>query len=186
MKLKSKRTGKEFKVLKINDSNYTVKLENGETKELAVSTVKRWYEIIEEPVKKPEPKKVDSELVKKEKPRVKRKRGVSNQDFKVKVASVIKDYVHSLDLKLSKRKEYFGAYTTGKKKVVEIKSTRKGLRVSVRPMVYLSLTEKERQRCLYLNEKCNLHFRTTFEITSTQDLDLAKKLIKLSLKDLEG
>lgn len=187
MKLISIRTNKEIKVLNYSEKVYTVQLANGTIKELAESTVKRWYRKVEEPAKtnRTEPQKVESNLVEKAKPPRKPK-SVTNKDFKNKIALVLTEYVHSLDLKVEKRKEYIGAYTNSKKKVVEIRSTRCGVKISVRPMVFLAITDEERKKCFYLPEKANLHFRTTMEISSTNDLDLAKKLIKLSMEDLEG
>lgn len=201
MKLKSKRTQEEFEVLSNEDEIYVIDLGDGTTKELAESTVKRWYSIIDDVEKtkqvnnvkpktdkdldKVEPKDLDVSLVKKaQKP--KKVRTISNREFKSKIALLLTEYVHGLGLKINKQKEYVGAYTSNKKKVVEIRSSRKGVKISVRPMVYLLLEEKEQKKCFYLSEKSNLHFRTTMEITSTNDLDLAKKLISLSLQDMEG
>lgn len=201
MKLKSKRTQEEFKVLSNENGIYLIELKDGSLKELAESTVTRWYSIgletvddleentiTQEPikeVKKTEPKSIDVNLVKKaEKP--KKVKSISNKEFKSKVALLLTEYIHSLDLKINKKKEYVAAYTANKKKVVEIRSGRKGIKVAVRPMVYLNLENNEQKRCFYLNERANMHFRTTMEINSIQDLDLAKKLISLSLMDLEG
>lgn len=191
MKLKSVRTNQIFKVIEQKNGIYKIELEDGSVKELAESTVKRWYKVIEEEETKPkqqktEPKGIEVDLVEKVKPTKKRNKSISNKEFKSKIALLLTEYVHSLDLKINKRKEYIGAYTPNKKKVVEIKSSRKGVRIAVRPMVFLMLNEKETKRCFYLNEKANMHFRTTMEINSTDDLELAKKLIRLSLKDLEG
>lgn len=194
MKLKSVRTNQIFKVIEQKNGIYKIQLEDGSVKELAESTVKRWYKVIEEKTKeqdkpkqqKTEPKGIEVDLVEKVKPTKKRNKSISNKEFKSKIALLLTEYIHSLDLKLSKKKEYIGAYTHNKKKVVEIRSGRKGVKIAVRPMVFIMLEEKETKRCFYLNEKANMHFRTTMEINSTDDLELAKKLIKLSLKDLEG
>lgn len=194
MKLKSVRTNQIFKVIEQKNGIYKIQLEDGSVKELAESTVKRWYRVIEEETKeqdrpkqpKTQPKGIEVDLVEKVKPTKKRNKSISNKEFKSKIALLLTEYIHTLDLKINKRKEYIGAYTPNKKKVVEIRSGRKGVKIAVRPMVFLMLDEKETKRCFYLNEKANMHFRTTMEINSTDDLDLAKKLIRLSLKDLEG
>ena len=196
MKLKSVRTNQIFKVIEQKNGIYKIELEDGSVKELAESTVKRWYKVIEEEEtskeqtkpkqQKTQPKGIEVNLVEKVKPTKKRKKSISNKEFKSKIALLLTEYIHTLDLKLNKKKEYIGAYTHNKKKVVEIRSGRKGVKVAVRPMVFVMLDEKETKRCFYLNEKANMHFRTTMEINSTDDLELAKKLIRLSLKDLEG
>ena len=199
MKLKSVRTNQTFKVIEQKNGIYKIELEDGSVKELAESTVKRWYKVIEEEKtpkdlnnqdktkqQKTEPKGIEVDLVEKVKPTKKRNKSISNKEFKSKIALLLTEYIHTLDLKINKRKEYIGAYTHNKKKVVEIRSGRKGVKIAVRPMVFLMLNEKETRRCFYLNEKANMHFRTTMEINSTDDLELAKKLIRLSLKDLEG
>ena len=196
MKLKSVRTNQIFKVIEQKNGIYKIELEDGSVKELAESTVKRWYKVIEEEEtskeqtkpkqQKTQPKGIEVNLVEKVKPTKKRNKSISNKEFKSKIALLLTEYIHTLDLKINKKKEYIGAYTHNKKKVVEIRSGRKGVKVAVRPMVFVMLDEKETKRCFYLNEKANMHFRTTMEINSTDDLELAKKLIRLSLKDLEG
>ena len=199
MKLESRRTGKVVDCVNVNNGVYTIQLEDGSFKELAESTVKRWYRAVKEEavvetsqdtVKQkinsvvcPQP--LETNLVEKA-TKARKPKTPSNAEFKNKVGHLLTEFAHKLELKIEKRKEYTGVYTQNKKKVAEIRSSRTGVKIAVRPMVFLMLDEQKRKQCFYLNERCNMHFRTTMEINSISQLDLAEELIKLSLSDLEG
>lgn len=185
MKLKSIRTNEEVEVLSIKDGEYEVKLKDGSIKRLAESTIKRWWKVCKDVV---EPEKIDNyQVVKKSKKKdSKKQKGPSNIEIKKSISEEITNYVHSLGLKICKRKEYVGIYTDKKKKVAELKSGHGCIRVAVRPLVYTFLEKNEAKRCKYLNEKARAHFRTTFKIYNVEQLDFAKKLIEMSLNDLEG